>query len=194
MVDWFNSLELSLKVAVIGAVALVLNGLVSAAINLLSLWLNSNTSRKSNEAILNSTRENFQRQSRHSNAVEIARMRQAWLDDLREHLAKFAEKQALTVLSLSAERGNFESAQYEYNYVLLKLTDEGPNASQIKESMSKLGKLVNDGLTNKKSADQVYEEFNSEYAVFTRLSTSFMKEEWTRIKDELKVSAEIAKA
>ncbi|WP_180900655.1 hypothetical protein [Martelella soudanensis] len=188
--EWFTSLDTSLQVAFIGAAALVLNGVVSATITLAGLAIGARNARRSNKVILQSAEVSFRRQSHHTNAVEIAKMRQAWLDDLRLHMANFSQKTANLMMSIKSSVPYKESAQFEFNYIHLKLTDNGERATEIRNIMHDMTELSNNCIANRESIDleDSHEKFQDLHSRFIVVSNLFMKDEWKKIKQELRYS------
>ncbi|MEL6503374.1 MAG: hypothetical protein AAFQ10_02865 [Pseudomonadota bacterium] len=186
MTGWWSAFEVSERVAFIGAVALLLNALLSSVIAILVVRMSNARSERDAQRSVNSSDQNFKVQSSLLSNIEIAKMRQNWVNDISEKLAEYGRKQTANFFSLQANENFVESAQYEYNYLLLKINQEEKLVSIITSEMNKLQEILDYYRYKRQDIDNdVEKEFQKTFAKYMVSSNIFLKSEWDKIKGDL---------
>jgi hypothetical protein len=85
---WFNGLDASIRVTLIGSGLLLINGLLSAYIARLGVKLSAKTSKQISDAALNAAHRTKVLELQHSGRVKIAEARIDWIEKFRENAAE----------------------------------------------------------------------------------------------------------
>lgn len=123
----------------------------------------------------------------HSAEMKITEMRQQWIDDLREHAAKFVAKSSQVIAA--ARRGALatgDNPQYEYNYITLKLNMNEEKHKSLHRAMNGMGEVTNEFLQKKSwskaEVDRLIKKYDVQQETFLETARAIFREEWERVR------------
>jgi F0F1-type ATP synthase membrane subunit b/b' len=190
MISWFLSLDKAAQAAIASG---VVSSLVIGIIAGLGFWITFKTSTAANERIVNVTRENNFYEMKFRAEIRIAEMRQAWIEDLRQHLAQFAEE-AFKSLIIAQKGGDVFHLRIQYlrSYIRLKINNKEDSHKRLFESIRTIIGLLNAVIDDAES--QAANEFRDALSNFEQIADAILKEEWQRVKTEIRAVNEQLKA
>jgi hypothetical protein len=159
-------------------------GLATVFVAAVTLFISLKTLRQNDDL-------NRQR-NRQSADIRIAEMRQLWIDDLRQHLAQFSEE-TFQAISLSREEKPAYHLKIVYlrSYIRLKLNTKEEKHQTLMRAISDVIEITNRfvGHQHDRSEDGKHlSDYNNALARLNTVSDEVLKEEWSRVKAEIRSS------
>lgn len=192
MISWFLSLDKAAQAALASG---VVSSVVVGVIAVLGFWITFKTSTAANERIARVTSDNIFYQMKFSAETRIAEMRQAWIDNLREHVAQFCEDTFKAIPFSNNHEALYKlKIQYIRSYIRLKLNSKEEPHKKLIASMGDVIDIINPLIEQKVNVKTelgpLLNEYHNAIRKLNEVADAVLKEEWTRVKSEIRAVTE----